>query len=86
MGWGGGHIIRHIIAVWDASCVPWAGVAERLQNPAGPSMQPDSKTAKIKAEVLAAGGTWRDVARLPESGTRPSTCIQGGAGQGLLPA
>ncbi|KAL4452759.1 hypothetical protein ABPG75_008421 [Micractinium tetrahymenae] len=28
--------------------------------------KPDCKTAKIKAEVLAAGGTWRDVARMPE--------------------
>lgn len=28
--------------------------------------KPDSKTAKIKAEVLAAGGVWRDVARMPE--------------------
>lgn len=35
-----------------------------------PLAQPDSKTVKIKAEVLAAGGTWRDVARTPEAGKR----------------
>lgn len=33
-----------------------------------PNPQPDCKTEKIRGEVLAAGGTWRDVARLPEAG------------------
>lgn len=33
-----------------------------------PPPQPDRKTEKIRREVLAAGGTWRDVARMPEAG------------------
>jgi hypothetical protein len=35
-----------------------------------PRLQADSKTERLRSEVLAAGGLWRDVGRMPETGER----------------